>query len=77
MKIFKLTATMAACLGVSSAMAFTAGTYTASIAGQNGPVKVEVKTSNDKILSIKVLDQKETEGIGSKAVESLPSSDHS
>lgn len=72
MKIFKLTATMAACLGVSSAMAFTAGTYTASIAGQNGPVKVEVKTSNDRILSIKVLDQKETEGIGSKAVEGLP-----
>lgn len=59
-------------LSCSSAFAFTAGTYTASIAGQNGPIKVEVTTSTDKILSVKVLDQKETEGIGSKAVEALP-----
>ena len=59
-------------LSCSSAFAYNAGTYTASIAGQNGPIKVEVTTSADKILSVKVLDQKETEGIGSKAVEALP-----
>ncbi|MFR1670677.1 MAG: flavocytochrome c, partial [Parasutterella excrementihominis] len=41
-------------------------------AGQNGPVKVEVTTSADKILSVKIVDQKETEGIGSKAVAALP-----
>lgn len=45
----------------------------ALIAGQNGPVKVEVTTSADKILSVKIIDQKETEGIGSKAVAALPS----
>ena len=52
--------------------AYTPGTYTAAIAGQNGPVKVEVTTSADKILSVKIIDQKETEGIGSKAVTALP-----
>lgn len=57
----------------AGAYAYTPGTYTAAIAGQNGPVKVEVTTSADKILSIKIIDQKETEGIGSKAVAALPS----
>ena len=42
------------------------------LTGQNGPVKVEVTTSADKILSVKIVDQKETEGIGSKAVSALP-----
>ena len=58
-----------------SAYAYTPGTYTAAIAGQNGPVKVEVTTSADKILSVKIVDQKETEGIGSKAVSALPAAD--
>ena len=57
----------------ASAYAYTPGTYTAAIAGQNGPVKVEATTSADKILSVKIIDQKETEGIGSKAVAALPS----
>lgn len=57
----------------AGAYAYTPGTYTATIAGQNGPVKVEVTTSADKILSVKIIDQKETEGIGSKAVAALPS----
>lgn len=57
----------------AGAYAYTPGTYRAAIAGQNGPVKVEVTTSADKILSVKIIDQKETEGIGSKAVAALPS----
>lgn len=57
----------------AGAYAYTPGTYTAAIAGQNGPVKAEVTTSADKILSVKIIDQKETEGIGSKAVAALPS----
>ncbi len=57
----------------AGAYAYTPGTYTAAIAGQNGPVKVEVTTSADKILSVKIIDQKETEGIGSKAVAALSS----
>lgn len=56
----------------TGAYAYTPGTYTVAIAGQNGPVKVEVTTSADKILSVKIVDQKETEGIGSKAVAALP-----
>ena len=35
----------------TGAYAYTPGTYTAAIADQNGPVKVEVTTSADKILS--------------------------
>ena len=57
----------------AGAYAYTPDTYTAAIAGQNGPVKVEVTTSADKILSVKIIDQKETAGIGSKAVAALPS----
>lgn len=57
----------------AGAYAYTPDTYMAAIAGQNGPVKVEVTTSADKILSVKIIDQKETEGIGSKAVAALPS----
>ena len=57
----------------AGAYAYTPDTYTAASAGQNGPVKVEVTTSADKILSVKIIDQKETEGIGSKAVAALPS----
>ena len=32
-----------------SAYAYTPGTYTAAIAGQNGPVKVEVRTDAPEI----------------------------
>lgn len=42
----------------TGAYAYTPGTYTAAIAGQNGPVKVEVTTSADKILSVKIVDQR-------------------
>lgn len=69
-----LLATLVLLAAVSAgAYAYTPDTYTAAIAGQNGPVKVEVTTSADKILSVKIIDQKETEGIGSKAVAALPS----
>lgn len=64
---------LAAVSASAYAYTYTPGTYTAAIAGQNGPVKVEVTTSADKILSVKIIDQKETEGIGSKAVAALPS----
>ena len=51
---------------------FAAGTYTGEAQGFGGPLKVEVTLSADKIESITVTENKETEGIGSKAVESLP-----
>lgn len=72
MKITSLSAAIALAVFSTGAYAYTPGTYTAAIAGQNGPVKVEVTTSADKILSVKIVDQKETEGIGSKAVAALP-----
>ena len=72
MKTTSLSAAIALAVFPTGAYAYTPGTYTAAIAGQNGPVKVEVTTSADKILSVKIVDQKETEGIGSKAVAALP-----
>ena len=72
MKTTSLSAAIALAVFSTGAYASTPGTYTAAIAGQNGPVKVEVTTSADKILSVKIVDQKETEGIGSKAVAALP-----
>lgn len=72
MKTTSLSAAIALAVFSTGAYAYTPGTYTAAIAGQNGPVKVEVMTSADKILSVKIVDQKETEGIGSKAVAALP-----
>ena len=72
MKLTTLALSISAAICSTAAFAYTPGTYTASIAGQNGPVTVEVQTSADKILSVKVLKQQETEGIGSKAVVQLP-----
>lgn len=72
MKTTSLSAAIALAVFSTGAYAYTPGTYAAAIAGQNGPVKVEVTTSADKILSVKIVDQKETEGIGSKAVAALP-----
>ncbi|WP_302988193.1 flavocytochrome c [Parasutterella excrementihominis] len=72
MKTTSLSAAIALAVFSTGAYAYTPGTYTAAIAGQNGSVKVEVTTSADKILSVKIVDQKETEGIGSKAVAALP-----
>ena len=72
MKTTSLSAAIALAVFSTGAYAYTPSTYTAAIAGQNGPVKVEVTTSADKILSVKIVDQKETEGIGSKAVAALP-----
>ena len=72
MKTTSLSAAIALAVFSTGAYAYTPGTYTAALAGQNGPVKVEVTTSADKILSVKIVDQKETEGIGSKAVAALP-----
>lgn len=72
MKVSKICLAVAAAACSTVAMAYVPGTYTASVAGQNGPVKVEVQTSSDKILSVKILDQKETQGIGSNAIDQLP-----
>lgn len=51
---------------------FTAGTYTATGAGFNGPILVEVTFSEQKILSVKVLEHTETEYIAAPAFEKIP-----
>ena len=69
--------------GILKAMPATAGvkdseipagalTLTGTAPGRNGDVTVEVVADEGKIYRIKVVDQKETDGIGSKAVEQLP-----
>ena len=58
-----------ACLDEASGAAawdgkFTAGTYTASATGKNGPVTVEVTFSEDAMTDIQVTDHTETYGLG-------------
>lgn len=56
----------------TQAGAYTPGVYTASAKGNNGDVKVEVEVSETEILSVKVLEHQETEGISDKAISDLP-----
>lgn len=51
---------------------YKAGTYTGSAQGMNGEVVVEVEVSDDAILSVKITDEKETDGISDPAIETLP-----
>ncbi len=51
---------------------FQAGTYTASANGKNGPIEVEVVFSDDKIETVTVNGQNETEGISDGALASIP-----
>lgn len=53
--------------------AYIPGTYTATAAGLKGDVVVEVTFSEDFIESVEVKEHSETDGIGSLAVDSLPS----
>ena len=52
---------------------YTDGTYTASGKGIGGKVPVTVTVRGGKIASVEVGDNSETQGIGSKAIEQLPS----
>ena len=61
------------CAAGAFAAQFKAGTYTAKAPGIHGEVTVEVTFTADKIANIKVVKHEETVGIGSKAVEVLPS----
>ncbi len=59
-------------LAAGSAFAYEAGTYTASSAGRNGDVTVEVTFTEDAIESVAVTDHAETDGIGTNAVDQIP-----
>lgn len=51
---------------------FKSGTYVGSSEGYGGPVKVQVKTSDSKIESVTVLENKETKGISDHALKTIP-----
>lgn len=51
---------------------YTAGTYTGEADGHNGKVKVEVEVDSEKILSVKVIENDETDGIADPAIENIP-----
>ena len=58
--------------GSKSANTFKAGTYTGTGAGRNGDITVEVVLTSDKISSVTVTEQSETEGIADPALEKIP-----
>jgi fumarate reductase flavoprotein subunit len=51
---------------------YKAGTYTAMAKGNNGDVKVEVVFDDNSIVSVKVLEHNETEGISDAPIERIP-----
>jgi len=56
----------------SSAAVYAPGEYSASADGMDGEIQVKVTVDASKILSVVVVKQNETEGIGTVAVEKLP-----
>lgn len=53
------------------AVQFTAGTFNGIAEGKEGNIEVAVTFSTDKIESIEIISQQETEGIGKEAIESM------
>jgi fumarate reductase flavoprotein subunit len=51
---------------------YVAGTYDLEAAGHNGPMKLSVTFSDDKIESIKILEHVETAGLADPAMERIP-----
>ncbi|MGZ9585868.1 FAD-dependent oxidoreductase [Paenibacillus marinisediminis] len=56
----------------SEKTSYKAGTYTGTAKGNNGPIKVEVVFSEDRITSIEIKEHNETPGIYEKAAERIP-----
>ena len=55
-----------------SADGYKAGTYSATNSGFGGDVTVTMTFDDSKITEVKITGDKETDGVGSKAIESLP-----
>lgn len=60
---------MTGCAGNSGI--YKAGTYTAAAKGYRGDITLEVAFDKDELLSIRIIDQEETAGIGDRAIEVL------
>jgi len=52
---------------------FKAGTYTSTVKGHNGDLKAEVELNDTSIVSVKVLEHAETQGLGDVAIERITS----
>ncbi|MEG0169988.1 flavocytochrome c [Anaerorhabdus sp.] len=76
-KLFKVALTLVlafslvAC-GSPKTTGYKAGTYTAEAAGMNGPVKVEVTVTTDKIEKVVVTEHSETPSISDLAISDMP-----
>ena len=69
-----LAAVLVCCMYAMPAMAatYTAGTYTASAPGNNGPVEVSVTVSDSAITAVEVIAHNETAGLSDPAIEQIP-----
>ena len=56
----------------AAALAYTAGEYTVTAQGNNGPVEVKVTFDEGSILAVEVLSHSETPGICDPAIERIP-----
>ena len=63
---------LALILNGAAALAYTAGEYTVTAQGNNGPVEVKVTFDEGSILAVEVLSHSETPGICDPAIERLP-----
>lgn len=52
---------------------FSAGTYSAEAQGFHGLIKLEVEVDENSILNVIVVEHDETQGVGSNAIDKLPS----
>jgi urocanate reductase len=59
-------------LAVAPAGAYTAGVYTASASGNNGPITVEVTFADGAIERVEVVEHSETPGLSDPALERIP-----
>lgn len=50
----------------------TASTYTEQVAGHNGPMTVKVTVDKGRVTAVQVTENKETQGIGSRAIAKVP-----
>ena len=71
-KFAALVLAMLMLMSFACAQAMTAGTYEAAATGFHGDIKIAVTVDENAITAIEVLEQSETEGIGTVALEKLP-----
>ena len=68
--VFCIVFTLTACTGGTSKK-YNAGNYTGSAQGFGGTIEVTVTVDSSKITAIPASAEKETQGIGDKAIETL------